>query len=251
MDNIIGRNIITLAEVDSTNNYANQLEDDKSTHGTVILADSQIDGRGQRGNVWESEAGKNLILSVILKHKGLAAQEHFMLNIFCSLSICHTVQEFTGEECCIKWPNDIYLLNNKICGILIENTINGSNISKSIIGIGLNVNQARFSKDIPNPTSIYTESGTETPVKKVFELLIENLNRFYRTLADKEYKYLHDAYLSKLYRIGETHQFIDKTGRARKFKGEIIGINDLGQLQILDSKGKLREFNFKEVEFVI
>ncbi|MFV0506955.1 MAG: biotin--[acetyl-CoA-carboxylase] ligase [Bacteroidales bacterium] len=250
MNNIIGRNIITLAEVDSTNNYANQLKGDKATHGTVILTPTQTIGRGQRGNSWESEPGKNLTLSVILKHKDITAPGHFMLNIFSSLSICHTVQKYTVSKCHIKWPNDIYIENKKVCGILIENTINGANISKSIIGIGLNVNQVSFSKNIPNPTSICSSSGTKVPIDEVLSQLMENMNYFYTALVNKEYKHLKHCYLAKLYRNGETHEFIDNTNNTR-FSGKIIGINDIGQLQILDKLNKCREFNFKEVEFII
>lgn len=247
----IGNNIISLSEVDSTNNYANSLKDDKGAHGTVILADTQIEGRGQRGNSWESEAGKNLTFSVILRHSELPVQNHFMLNIFISLSICHAIKECTGKECKIKWPNDIYISNNKICGILTENTINGSYISKSIIGIGLNVNQACFSEGIPNPTSIYLETGCVVSIENIFKQLVESMNIFYDMLASKKYEYLNDAYLSNLYRIGEVHSFFDRVVGHCSFEGKIVGISEIGQLQILDSCGKLREFNFKELEFVI
>ena len=161
--------IIRLDNVDSTNTYLSGIASN-SPHGTCVLADRQSAGRGQRGNTWESEPGKNLTFSVLLRPDGLHASQQFRISQAVSLAITDTLDGFLPEgiEAKVKWPNDIYVGNRKICGILIENTLCGAAIQHSIIGIGLNINQRDFLSDAPNPVSLYQLTRKDTCINDIY-----------------------------------------------------------------------------------
>jgi BirA family biotin operon repressor/biotin-[acetyl-CoA-carboxylase] ligase len=153
------KKIIYLNEVESTNNYANQLIlSDAAEEGTVVLAQYQTHGKGQHGNVWESETGKNLLMSIIWYPGFLPASQQFMISKIVSIAITDCVNDII-DDCKIKWPNDIYIGNQKLAGILIENSVKGSHLSSSVVGIGLNVNQQVFISAAPNPVSLFQITG--------------------------------------------------------------------------------------------
>src|SRR5680860_150521 len=159
-------NIIVLKDVESTNNYANQLILSNAEEGTVVLAQFQKKGRGQQGNQWESQSGKNLLASIILYPKFLKAGNQFLISKMVSLGLVEYLRHEV-RDVSIKWPNDIYIGNKKIAGILIENAIKGRNLFSTVIGVGLNLNQKNFLSDAPNPVSLYQLTGKEYNIKSV------------------------------------------------------------------------------------
>ncbi|MFC2175999.1 biotin--[acetyl-CoA-carboxylase] ligase, partial [Bacteroidota bacterium] len=180
----IGLNTIHLPCVDSTNNYARELVHDKMPiEGTLIIADEQTIGKGQRENSWVSEAKMNLTGSYILNPVFLAAQNQFFLSVVVALAVSDLVSLFLANEesVKIKWPNDILVNNQKIAGILIENTLQGAHIEASIVGIGLNVNQIEFQNEL-NATSLKLISAKSFELKTVIQQLNKTLEQYYLRL---------------------------------------------------------------------
>ncbi len=243
----LGKNLVELETADSTNNYAKDLlANGTPIEGTAILAHNQSAGRGQMGNVWQSAPGKNLTISFILYPDFLAADKQFYLNMAVSLAVKECCESYLSEEVEIKWPNDIYYGDKKVAGILIENTITGSSLSSSVIGIGLNVNQTEFDAALANPTSLKTESGKELDIKQIFGRLSVYLEKYYLQLRQLHFNFLDRAYTEALYRYQQTHEF--RKG-AQVFKGEINGVSKDGKL-IIHSGGKEQRYGFKEIEFI-
>ena len=245
---LIGSSVITLNKINSTNTYANQLSmEEKLVSGTVILARNQTDGKGQHGNKWESQEGKNLTFSILLFPEKLQADHQFMLSKAISLGIIEYLKSM-AEGFSIKWPNDIYYKDRKIAGILIENSVQGNLLSESIVGIGLNVNQEYFSKEVRNPVSLKTITGKHFVIADELDKLLQSLDIYCQKLFAMKYNEINPAYMANLYRYNEFFDFISSD---RKFKGKIIGVSDYGHLQIELSNGKIKVFDYKEVEYVI
>lgn len=244
----IGKNLIDLEKVDSTNNHAkNLLLKEKPAEGTLIVAKEQYSGRGQMGNEWKTESGSNLTLSIILYPDFLEADKQFFLNMAISLGVKDFCETILNDEVKIKWPNDIYYHDSKLGGILIENTINGSRISSSVIGIGINVNQKKFDPSLSNPTSLYLISNEEYKLPDLVEQLCSFIEKYYLQLRQQHYNFLDKGYMVSLYRYQQTYEF--KKGD-QVFKGEINGVTKDGKL-LIHSGGKELRFAFKEVEYVI
>ncbi|MCY1720363.1 biotin--[acetyl-CoA-carboxylase] ligase [Prolixibacteraceae bacterium Z1-6] len=241
------KNIIVLNEVDSTNNYAKQLIADKAGEGTVVLAHYQNSGKGQQGNFWESEAGKNLLFSLILYPGFLDAAKQFYISKAVSLALVQVVKKEISDVH-IKWPNDIYVGNKKIGGILIENTIKGSKLDSAIIGIGLNLNQENFISGAPNPVSLKQLTGKEYNAKEVLKDFLIRFNDLMGELQNGFFETIEKNYLAGLFRYNEWSLF-RKDGK--EFTARIAGIGEFGQLQLEKRSGDVEAFLFKEVEFVI
>lgn len=241
--------IIYLNEVESTNNYANRLiVSDAAEESTVVLAQYQTSGKGQQGNHWESEPGKNLLMSLIWFPQFLPAGQQFLISKAVSLAITDCMKNEVNE-CTIKWPNDIYIGNRKVAGILIENIVKGSNLFSSVVGIGLNVNQMVFNSDAPNPVSLQQITGKEYKISEILKSLLNSLNYWYTKLADNQIKEIDETYFSRLYRCNDW-SFFTEPGRP-PFEAQIAGIGEFGQLQLQLRNNTFREYMFKEVEFVI
>lgn len=243
---ILGSSLYYFKTLTSTNNVASDLLRKKELpEGSVIYTDFQTAGKGQPGKKWESEAGKNLLLSVILYPLSVSPMEQFLLSITISLGLC----DFIGKYCegsKIKWPNDIYVKNDKIAGILIENTIIDDRIESSVAGIGLNINQSEFPDWIPNPVSLKLLTGREFDTGKCLKELLSDLDSRYKQLLYGDRKHMHNEYINSLYRFNEYQVFRTKEGN---FTGRIIDISLSGLLRVEEKKGKTREFTFKEIEF--
>ncbi len=243
---MIGKNIIHLNEVDSTNNYARGILKDKVEEGSVVLAYSQNQGRGHLQNTWESEPGMNLTFSIILYPEFLDPARQFALSQMASLGI-HDFIIGKTDSASIKWPNDIYIGNKKIGGILIENSILGSRFSSSVVGIGLNINQSEFSEWIPNPVSLKLVKGVDFNLEECLLMLCSTISEWYEKLKNGHYAELNYRYTSNLYRRG---LWADYKSEGQMFKGKITGIDETGRLLIEKETGKISPFNFKEVEYV-
>lgn len=244
---MIGIQIIRLATVNSTNNYANgQLVENELPDGTVFLAYEQSAGRGQMNNFWESEPGKNLTFSIVVYPDFLDIRRQFMLSKVVTLGIYKALDKYVANLR-IKWPNDIYAGYKKLGGILIENSIMYSSIKSSVIGIGINVNQTDFMSNAPNPVSLKTLTNQQFDCDQILAEVLSGIDFYYSLLRDGEEERIDREFISVLYRVNEKHWF-----RAEEvvFKGEIIGVNEIGQLLIRKNDGEILDFHFKEVEFL-
>jgi BirA family biotin operon repressor/biotin-[acetyl-CoA-carboxylase] ligase len=241
----IGQNLIHLQDVDSTNNFAaNLIKQTKVVNGTVILAENQFQGRGQSGNKWESEEGKNLIISLILQPK-IKAKNQFVLSKMTCLAIIETLQEY-NISAKIKWPNDILIEKKKIAGILIENSLKGEYIGSSIIGIGLNVNQ--LFEPNSEATSVLNQTKKETDRNIFLKLLFQKLEKWYLKLEQDILLPIDDAYLKSLFALNESQTFQENNN---KFKATVLGVNNIGQLIVKPESGKTRNFNNQEIKFIL
>ncbi len=218
------------------------------SEGTVISTPNQSAGRGQIGSKWESEADKNISLSIILYPKFLKPIEQFDLIKITGLAVRDFIAQFIPEKVTIKWPNDIYVGNKKIAGILIQSSLSSSKIKHAIIGIGINVNQATFLSDAPNPTSIFLETGQENNLEILNRNLCWHVERWYLQLKAGHQMAIHEHYLTHFYKIREDAHFLN-VATQEVFKGAIIGIEKTGQLRVFTSSG-IQVFDIKGIKFL-
>ena len=213
---------------------------------SVVITQNQTAGKGQAGNSWESEKGKNITLSILLRPLFLEPQNQFYISKIVSLAIVDTLDNLSIQST-IKWPNDIYVDDKKIAGILIENSIMGNSISNSIIGIGLSVNQERFISEAKNPVSVYNILNEAKNIEDILDTLLHNLLKSYTALINNELENIDNEYFKRLYRKEGFYRFKDARG---VFSAEISEIEFSGILVLTDSHGQIRKYAFKEVEFL-
>ena len=215
--------------------------------------------KGQRGNKWESADKENLTFSILVKPTQLRANNQFVISQIASLAVVEYLRT-KGVEAKIKWPNDIYVGDKKICGMLIENFLSGDKLSESIIGIGLNINQKLFSKDIPNPTSLILETSSEEKydVRRELEIFAEIFCQQYDQIISTDDGQLNGnaRYCQLLYRMGEEHRYIQTDyyteGTPGEIVGKIVGIEEKTARLILQlDNGQLRKYFFKEIAYII
>ena len=230
--------IVHIDETDSTNRW---LKD--HGEGTMVVAtDYQTAGKGCGSNAWESERGKNLTFSMLIHPDGIAAREQFRITEVVSVALCRTLQPYIYNKVEIKWPNDIYVGDRKLCGILIENRLQGNVIVDCIIGIGLNVNQRVFLSDAPNPVSMYQLTGQETDRGAILADFLRTFDQEWQNKTNgSEYREL-------LYRKGKDGLYEAKTGR---FVARLADVLPDGKLLLVDEEGKEHTYAFKEVSFII
>jgi BirA family transcriptional regulator, biotin operon repressor / biotin---[acetyl-CoA-carboxylase] ligase len=247
----VGRNIIFLPEIDSTNSYASTLlKNVNVAEGTLVYAAKQTMGRGQRGNPWTADAQCNLTASIVLKPGFLDLKKHFYLYQISALACYDVMAEILDSsqfDIKIKWPNDLLINTGKIAGILIENNILNSRIQHSIIGIGINVNQAFFEPGM-NAVSLKTLSGMEHDIQSILEKLCRHLEKYYLLLKNDETDKLTEKYLSHFFRRGEWQDFM-LNGEITSLR--IKGIASGGMLSLEDSSGKNRDFDVKELKWLL
>ncbi len=235
--------------VDSTNRHAFGLcTRERIEEGTVYIAREQYDGKGYHQNIWLSEKDKNLTLSLVLRPEFIPPSDQFILTQIISLALTDLLNKLVSNHIiCIKWPNDIYIDNRKVCGILVQNSIMGDKIDFSVVGIGLNVNQTKFPEELPNPVSISGVTGVVYEPVEILKNLLENIGKRYGQYREQpDRKALQKEYLDNLYRYGQPAEFKDETGY---FIGQITGVDEFGRLEIVSSGGNRKKYNFKEVEF--
>ncbi|MBA4409206.1 MAG: biotin--[acetyl-CoA-carboxylase] ligase [Bacteroidota bacterium] len=247
MEKSTGNTIVRLQVTDSTNNYANsRIRANEVTEGTVFLAYEQTGGRGQSGNFWESEPGQNLTFSLVLYPEFLEIRRQFMLSKVITLGIYAAMNKYV-DQLSIKWPNDIYAGNRKLGGILIENSVVYGLLKSSVVGIGLNVNQIIFRSSAPNPVSLKLLTNQHFDCELLLTEVLTGINSYYKQLREGEDEKIDQEFLSVLYLLNEKHLF---SAEDEVFTGEIIGVNEIGQLLIRKEDGRIMEFHFKEVEFL-
>lgn len=247
-------NIIHIQDCDSTNNalaeinQVRQLKTGKGyEEGTIVWADFQSAGKGQRGNGWESDNKKNLLFSILLYPDMIKAGQQFILSQIVSLAVAECLSQYI-EDITIKWPNDIYWKEKKICGILIENNLEGDLIKESVAGIGININQTKFTSDAPNPISLKQITGENY---KLCDPLIDIRNsifRYYKELQNGTSESIIKRYKEQLFRADGYHTYNDGT---TDFMARIKDIEPNGLLVLETKDGKIKKFAFKEVKYVL
>jgi len=244
---IIGSNLIFRENLTSTNTEASLLlRRGDVPEGTVIHTDFQTAGRGQHGNTWESEKGKNLLISIILYPQSVKPDEQFLISMTISLGVCDCIDRYAAG-CKVKWPNDIYVKDDKIAGILIENSIMGDITESTVAGIGLNINQEVFPEGIKKPVSLKLITGKELNTEKCLSDLLSALDKRYKHLLYGDRKKIHDEYKARLYRYNELY---DYRAGGKIIKGQISDVSVSGSLTIKDESGTAHRFSFKEVDFI-
>ena len=244
----VGQKIIYLPSCQSTNDEAARfIAADEAVAGLFVVTDRQTAGRGQRGNSWQAGPGQNLTTSLVLAPSFLAPAEQFWLNIAVSLGVTDALATLLPADArlCIKWPNDIFLDDHKLGGILIENTVQGSRMVWSVVGMGLNINQTEF--EYPTATSLQSRA----PLPDGYDLpglltgLAERIEARYLQLRANHRTGLQTDYLSRLFRYRQEHWFLADNQR---FRGVITGVDEAGRLQVL-MNGTVQAFGFKEIAF--
>lgn len=247
MGNLFSKSIvIELNEINSTNTYISELKN-PLPEGSIVIAKSQTQGRGQGNNSWESNPGENLTFSIVLTPKDIHASLQFYISKIVSLAVADFILLHT-DRVSIKWPNDIYVADKKIAGILIENSIEGIYIKQSIAGIGININQAKFCSNAPNPVSLAQLTKKQYPLKSLLTILQNLIETRYAQLTDRNFSGIDADYLQKLYRLNQKSSF---SADGKIFEGTIIRVEPTGELVIADTGKKIHKFWHKEVEFIL
>lgn len=243
---ITANKIVHLPETTSTNDFL--LENYKNyEEGTLVITDYQTAGKGLEDNQWESEKGKNLTLSLLLKPVDLKSADQFNLNMATSLAIRKFISEYTRRSVQVKWPNDIYVEHKKIAGILIKNFLYGEKIHLSIAGMGININQEKFYSVAPNPVSLKQITGEEYNLEKMLNELIEYLEYYFQLLYNKDFNALNKEYYQYMYQLNEWHNYMIHNQLVR---ASIQGIDEFGRLTLTDNQGRLYVCDMKEIEFL-
>ena len=244
---------IALDETTSTNQYCLAELCGRNRAGiapyslAVITAEYQSLGRGQGANTWESERGQNLLFSILCHPVWVPVRAQFCISECIALAIRDALSELTGGIS-IKWPNDIYWRDRKICGILIENRLEEGCIRDCVVGVGINVNQQIFRSDAPNPVSLVQILGRETDRRQLLDRVIQLFRENLEALRRGNYAGIAAAYASHLYRADGFHAYRDAAGN---FEAALVEVEDDGHLILRDTAGSIRSYAFKEVEFVL
>ena len=229
-------------------------------HGTVVYTDRQTAGRGQRGNSWESEPFKNVTMSILLRPENVAPNQQFWLSEISALAVERVLSKYIGNVS-IKWPNDVYYKDFKICGMLIEHSLSGGKINYTIPGIGINVNQRVFLSDAPNPISLANVLGHEVPTSEILDGLVDEILTMCDQLPEKATE-IHREFLSKLYRRDGFHEYqstirsasadgLSVLEEGEHFQARIVNVHPDGMLDLMTTEGHIHTFAFKEVAFIL
>jgi BirA family biotin operon repressor/biotin-[acetyl-CoA-carboxylase] ligase len=245
---IIGSKLFFFENLPSTNTKAaSLLISNNIPEGSIIYTNYQKAGRGQMGNEWESENGKNLLISIVLMPSMINAADQFLISMTVSLGICDFLKRYI-PVCSIKWPNDIYVNNDKIAGILIENSVTGDQIEKTVAGVGININQVKFLSDAPNPVSLSLLTGISYDLSDCLNQLASDMDRRYKQLLSENYELIKLEYVSQLFRLNEWGHYHDIAGN---YMGRIITVAEYGRLRMEKQSGDIVEYSFKELDFIL
>jgi BirA family biotin operon repressor/biotin-[acetyl-CoA-carboxylase] ligase len=240
-------NIITIESTASTNRFLKEkLKERILEEETVVSAHIQTAGRGQTGTSWEAEPYKNITCSLLLYPVFLPLKQHFLLSEAVALGVKESVDDFI-KNVTVKWPNDIYFEDRKLAGILIENELSGRELSQSVIGIGLNVNQEIFTSTVPDPVSMKQITGMDFDLDELTEKMIRKILYRYDQLKAGGSDLISQAYQDSLYRKNGFYRYKDKNGL---FDARIQHVAENGFLHLITDEGEERCYAFKEVSFI-
>lgn len=237
--------IYVIDEASSSNDVA---RDGLGAEGDIVWVERQTAGRGQRGHAWSGAEGLDLTFSLVLEPSFLPVTGQFWLSRVTALALVDTFAA-CGIATRIKWTNDIYAGRRKITGVLIENDISAGRLSRSVVGIGINVNRRSFDASLPNPTSMYMECGREFDRRGVLNIFAESFFALYDSLRRGERKAIGERYDGLLYLLGERSDFALPDGS--RFTGIVRGTDDTGRLLVGLDDGHVKPFAFREIEFVL
>jgi BirA family biotin operon repressor/biotin-[acetyl-CoA-carboxylase] ligase len=242
----IGKVAFCLNSVDSTNKYAHELISKiNPIEGTVIRAEEQFAGRGQFGSEWKSNAGENITISIILCPKFLLVKQQFYLNAAIALAVYDFVNEFCADSrVSIKWPNDLYIGEKKVAGLLIENVLRGSYLDKTIVGIGININQSEFDPALPNPTSFFLECQKKLEIDNLLFQLYAHIERQYLRLKKGSLDEILKDYEKCLFRKNELKKY--RLSDNSVIEAEILGVEENGRL-LVKHLDLIKSFDLKEI----
>lgn len=248
-----------IKETHSTSTLLREQYSDTLPHLYTIRTDYQTAGRGQAGNSWESEKGKNLLFSTLLRYEGILATKQWRLSMLVAVALWETLAKYLPQEQLrIKWPNDIYFGDKKLVGILIENSLVGQYVGYSIAGIGVNVNQAEWQSDAPNPISMKQITGKDYDVEELMKEWIYSM----KSWETRTIEAIKAMYMRYLYRRNGWHNYVERevsvqpTSIAKKgidgtFRAELVGISEQGELILRKENNKEKTYHFKQIRFVI
>ena len=248
-----------IPETHSTSSLLHELYEENLPHMFTIRTDYQTAGRGQAGNSWESEAGKNLLFSALLRYEGIHAAQQWRLSMLVAVALWDTLAKYLPyEQLTIKWPNDIYFGDKKLVGILIENSLSGQYIGHSIVGIGVNVNQTKWLSNAPNPISMKEITGEEYDAEVLMNEWIFSMESWELRTTEE----IKNAYLQHLYRRNGWHLYVERevsvapTAIAKKgiegsFLAEITNITEQGELILRLQNNEEKIYQFKQIRFVL
>ena len=242
---------IHLEETDSTNSHCKR-HAEEITAPAVVSCGSQTAGRGQRGNCWEAAPGENLTFSIVWEPEGVVPAAQFVISEATALGVVAYLKG-RGIEAKVKWPNDIYVGDRKICGILIEHSIEGMQLQRSVIGAGINVNQGEFLSDAPNPVSMIQITGKRYDLGAELPAVVNEIASLLAKTSTSEGRLaLHERFLASLWRgDGRAWPFRDRES-GKEFEGMIEDVEPTGWLHLRDvGSGESRRYAFKEVEFLL
>lgn len=235
-------------QLQSTNSHSIDLiAKSNPIEGTVISTYNQVSGTGQIGRKWFSDIDKNITSSIIIYPHFLPIDKLFYINIVLSLAIRTTIQSIVDKEVKIKWPNDIYIENYKIAGLLIQQSIQGKVIKSSVLGFGINVNQIVFPDYLPNPISIFNITNQGCNLDQFQKMILKQFDLYYTKLRNGDYIELKKEYLIHLYGRGEMHKF---TTNEEKFEAEILGVDAQGKLT-LNKNNQIKSFGLNQISINI
>lgn len=241
----MGQKLIYVPECHSTNSslseFTNQAE---LPEGTLLITDHQTKGRGQRGNTWESRKGENLTLSLLLRPTFLETKDQFQLSMAIALGVALFLKEIVFQTISLKWPNDVLIDGKKVGGILIENQSQGSHLSSTIIGIGLNVNQVGFA--FPNGASLKELTGTTYILNDLVGKLMRSLESTYVNLRNGNGREIRDRYVKSLYQLNTSRPF---EANGETFVGTITDVDEFGRLCV-QAGAETRKFSMKEIRML-
>lgn len=239
--------IIKLEETTSTNTYLKNYIPAEEDEMVVAVADYQTTGRGQGTHTWESERGKNLLFSILVRPTWMPVGNQFLLSMAGAIALKDVLDGYT-EGIALKWPNDVYWYDKKISGTLIETSVDSKGIKRCVFGIGLNVNQEIFVSDAPNPVSLCQIVGHEVNCDEVLQKIIDAFAGYYELLGRADYMDISGIYHQALYRRKGYWWYEDKDG---KFEGALVEVEDDGHLILHDKRGVIRSYAFGEIKFVL
>jgi len=236
-----------LDSVDSTNNYAMaRVREGLARHGMAFVAKEQTAGKGQRGKSWQMQAGQNIAMSLVLKTEKLRADQQFYLSMLIALAANDFLKKYAGKETAIKWPNDLYWRDRKAGGILIETVFKGTGWKWAVVGIGININQTKFHRSLPNPVSLQQITTKEYDVIELAAVLYELVMKRMATITTVPAEKIAKEYNKRLYKLNET---VKLKKASAVFKTTIKSVSLQGQLHTADAME--RQFDFGEVQWII
>ncbi|MDG1135939.1 MAG: biotin--[acetyl-CoA-carboxylase] ligase [Bacteroidales bacterium] len=244
-------NIINIIEADSTNSHAiGLIENGKANEGDVVVTSCQKQGKGQGENHWESEPNKNITATLILEPTFIHPSQQFVLTQLISLSIKRILDKYLSNyntNTSVKWPNDIYIGDKKIAGILFQNFVVGETLTYSVIGFGVNINQTKFSVKAGNPIALIELLKDDVNVNDILKEVLEDFKNSYESIREyQDYNNVNEEYIDNLFLRGAWHKFKDING---SFIGKISGVDEFGRLEVITRSGNSRVYLFKEITF--